>query len=746
MRHITVLVVGLEQTKTVPDHVELCSAEGITDAVNSLHTADGIVSAFDLPDGSVFDLLERTNTANPVVVVGGDVPSNRIIAAGAADHFSPPVESPRTAIRCAISLARARRPDSTKSGADSPLAGSSAPSPSQNPRIGPKTSDSSASTDGGRDSGRELGESLGVEQRREKLRMADNGGSGPDPNSTNATIPAEQNHGSPGLEPAVPARPPEPNLKQCGIEEAPIGITISDPELPDNPLVYVNETFEQMTGYSSEEVIGRNCRFLQGEATDPGEIQRLRKAINTRNPVTVEMVNYRQNGDQFWNRIDIAPVETDQGELYFVGYQTDVTEQKEAELAAQQRAEALCEKRQSLEHLLTRVQGLVSSVTRVVTESTSRDELEQQVCERFAAAEGYTGGWFGRREMTSNQLVARTQVACGGCEGLAVPLESDADGQDPTRRAIESGQVSIATVAELPDDSPHQRAGPSDGAVAAIPLQYGETRHGVLTVYTSDADRLDTRERTVLESLGGVTTTGINQLQSRRLLTTDEFRRLVFESSDSNLFFITLSEKLDTTLEYKGTVHGDDDGLRLAFLINDASPDAVREAVTSVNVSTANVATTFDEGCLFEFEVPTNESFLSSVIANGGSISAVSATGGVAELTVKIPVGSNVQPIVSRVLDQYPQTELISQRTEERTQATSQEFVSSVKEELTDRQLTVLRRAHISGFYEWPRNTSGKDIAESMGIDRSTFHQHLRAAEGKIVDRVLDDVDNLPIE
>ena len=732
MRQITILVAGFEQPCAAPDQVALRTVDGVASTLEALHDADGIVSAFRLSDGTALDLLDRTSTDQPVVVVGGDVSSDRLLAAGAADHFAPPIERPQTAIQCLATRARTGHADPDL--ADSALSDLIRSSPSRAPKRSSGVLDRRLATDGGRDSESGGGDPLEF-GGQQNLRLAR------DSRDAGTRIPVERTHGHPDTEPSVPVDLSDVDLDRRAMDKAPIAIAIIDPTSPDNPLVYVNTAFERMTGYSSKEVIGQNYQFLRGENTDSDKIARMQTAIDTQDPATVELRSYRADGDSFWNRIDLEPVETADGESYFVSYQTEITADRAENGAANQQPESR-RRDESPDSLSDRLQRLIGGVTRAATEPSSREELEQQVCERFAAADGYFGGWFGRREMTSDQVVARTQVACGGAENIAVPLHES--GHDPTRQALETGQVTVAAVTDLPSDSPHRRVAPSKGSVAAIPLQFGETRHGVLTVYTSAAHTLDERDRTILESLGRVTTAGINQLQSQRLLTANEFRRLVFKSSDRDLFFIELSEELDSTLEFKGTVSGADDGLRLAFLIEDAAPEAVRQATEGTSVTDATVATSFDSGCLFEFVMAEDESFLSTVIANGGSISAVSATGGVAELTVEVPVGSDVQPVVSRIQDRYPQTKLVSQRTEARSKSTNQEFVAAVEEALTDRQFTVLRKAHISGFYEWPRDTSGKDIAESMGIDRSTFHQHLRAAERKIVDRVLDDADDLP--
>jgi phosphoserine phosphatase RsbU/P len=110
------------------------------------------------------------------------------------------------------------------------------------------------------------------------------------------------------------------------------GVTIADARLPDNPIIYANAGFERLTGYSIEEVLGRNCRFLQGPDTDRDTLERLRSAVRQKQACTVQLLNYRKDGTSFWNRLSITPVRDASGNVtHFIGVQSDVTEQKLAE-------------------------------------------------------------------------------------------------------------------------------------------------------------------------------------------------------------------------------------------------------------------------------------------------------------------------------------------------------------------------------------------------------------------------------
>ncbi|MFJ2044562.1 MULTISPECIES: HAMP domain-containing sensor histidine kinase [Paenibacillus] len=109
-------------------------------------------------------------------------------------------------------------------------------------------------------------------------------------------------------------------------------VTVVDATLPDFPLMYVNEYFSELTGYSAEESIGQNCRFLQGPDTDPETVQKIREALKKRQSIKTEILNYTKHGQKFWNELNIDPIFDDSGEcLFFVGIQYDISERKYAE-------------------------------------------------------------------------------------------------------------------------------------------------------------------------------------------------------------------------------------------------------------------------------------------------------------------------------------------------------------------------------------------------------------------------------
>ena len=127
-------------------------------------------------------------------------------------------------------------------------------------------------------------------------------------------------------------------LLRAAVEASPVNLTISDARDPDLPLLFVNDAFCQTTGYPREAVIGRNCRFLQGADTDAAAVGRLRAEIRAGRSINVELLNYRADGEPFWNYLNVAPVHDADGVVTaYVGVQHDTTEERRAAETERQR-------------------------------------------------------------------------------------------------------------------------------------------------------------------------------------------------------------------------------------------------------------------------------------------------------------------------------------------------------------------------------------------------------------------------
>jgi PAS domain S-box-containing protein len=522
----------------------------------------------------------------------------------------------------------------------------------------------------------------------------------------------------------------ELRLKQRAIDEAPVGITITDPDRPDNPMIYINDAFEKLTGYSKTNSVGRNCRFLQGEGSDPNAVAEMREAVADGDPVSVELRNYRKGGEPFWNKVDIAPVHGPDGDVSnFVGFQTDITDRKEAEMEARWR-------RAELEHLLVRINGLLQDVTRKLVQAGSRREIERAVCERIAADGTYEFCWVGVPDYSTETVVAAARAGEWDPSDEALETAVVDDAGSPTAAAYETGETQVVRdeepLEEMATSTPWL---PEQGlrGVAAIPLAYGETSYGALTLYTTDDEALNEHEMVVLEALGRAAGTAINALERGRILASDSVTELVLETADTDLFFVELSERTGRSLTFEGSVYRND-GSVLMFFTTDGEADDVQSVADDYpDIESATPIHEYETATLWEFGL-TDDSITATLAERGVKLRSIAVDDGAAEISIEMPDESEVRAIVELVRERYPETRIAAHRERERPPKTRRGFIADLEERLTERQLTALRKAHVSGYYSWDRSVTGEELANSMGIDRSTYHQHLRAAERKLTE------------
>jgi PAS domain S-box-containing protein len=149
-------------------------------------------------------------------------------------------------------------------------------------------------------------------------------------------------------------------LARIAVQRTRMPMLVTDPGQPDNPIILANQAFLDLTGYEANEVIGRNCRFLQGPGTDPKHVERIRAAVAAQIEITIEIRNYRKDGSSFWNELLISPIHDDQGKLlYYFASQKDISKRRQARELEAEEFRLLREVDHRAKNALALVQGIV---------------------------------------------------------------------------------------------------------------------------------------------------------------------------------------------------------------------------------------------------------------------------------------------------------------------------------------------------------------------------------------------------
>ncbi len=186
----------------------------------------------------------------------------------------------------------------------------------------------------------------------------------------------------------------ELQMKNKAIDEASTAIVICDMLNGDQPIVYANEAFLDLTGYPLEEVLGKNCHFLQGAKTSPTKIEAMRTAISKRETLDITVINYKKNGTPFSNNLTLSPIINDSGVLtHYIGFQHDVTEQqrtasylKQAKERAEQSAKMKSEFLASMSHeIRTPMNGVIGTLSLMLKEELGQQQREYAVIAKDSA-------------------------------------------------------------------------------------------------------------------------------------------------------------------------------------------------------------------------------------------------------------------------------------------------------------------------------------------------------------------------
>lgn len=161
-----------------------------------------------------------------------------------------------------------------------------------------------------------------------------------------------------------------------------MAVCLTDPHDPEQPIVFANRAFRQLTGYSNEEIIGRNCRFLQGPDNDQRKVQEIRDALATEEVAVVELLNYRKDGSTFWNALHLGPIYDAEGTLlYYFGSQWDVTDVHTAR-AQETQAKAMA---REISHRMKNMFSVIGGIVSITGRKMGANEIAARINDRIQA-------------------------------------------------------------------------------------------------------------------------------------------------------------------------------------------------------------------------------------------------------------------------------------------------------------------------------------------------------------------------
>ncbi len=509
----------------------------------------------------------------------------------------------------------------------------------------------------------------------------------------------------------------------------------------DATIQYVNPAFEDMTGYSAEEAIGKTPSILNSGEHDKAFFADLWGTILDGEVWTGEVINERKSGQRYTINQTIAPIVDDAGEITrFVAVNDEITEQK-------RRERTLRRQRNSLE----RVQQIIESlrpINRELVRAGTREEIDRVVCEQLAASDAYLFAWVGGYNRATGEIESRDRAGVEAAFVRAIDLSVGGDdlGRGPFDRAVRDREVSV--VQEVPTE-------PGSGArrdraieygfqsVAAVPVTYGETVLGVIGVYSARPNAFDKHERGLLRELGERIGHAINAAENKQLLHTDTVVEVEFEVGADDSAFARVAMDLVCRLSVTNVTPTADMEYLCYVQVDGAPPAAVVEALDGQSgVSRARVVQARGETGVVEVTAGTGP--MSGLLEQGATIRSYEADDDGATLLAEVAPQSDVGALITDLEAAYEGTVFVAKRTLTQEAATVTMTKNAVGDTLTDRQREVLALAYHAGFFESPRHSTGEELADALGVSAPTFYQHVRTAVHKILGLLVDTEDLRP--
>jgi len=503
----------------------------------------------------------------------------------------------------------------------------------------------------------------------------------------------------------------------------------------DARFVMANEALCEMIGLDREDLMGEHARivFEHDALAERAAEAASRVSSGERDVATMEYNLVTDDGDRI-------PVETRFGPFPFgdgegrCGVVRDVSDRKRREHKLERQRERL--------EALNELDAVALDITEAVVDQTTREEIERVVCESLASSDSYKFAWVAGVDPSTQSVEPHVEVGVDGyLDGVSISVDpEDPTGQGPAGRAVQTREIQVVDdVLEDPAFEPWRDIAREYGyrSSAAVPITHEGSVYGVLGVYADHPDAFGGEVRRVLHQLGEVTGHAIAAVERKRALLGDELVEVefrikdVFESlgvdaeTDGRITFDQTVPLADDEYLVYGSVTGGAEGI----LEDLAAAQSHWGDPSYVDAETGRFEVTLDEPPV-----------LTTVASLGGRVDEAVIEDGDYHMKIHLSPGVDVRQVMDSVRDAYPTAEFVTRRQISRDDDTTDSIREVLGEELTDRQRTALEAAHYAGFFEWPRENSGEEVAASLGVAAPTFHQHVRTAERKVFASLLGGV------
>ncbi|AHG02141.1 hypothetical protein HALLA_19780 (plasmid) [Halostagnicola larsenii XH-48] len=382
------------------------------------------------------------------------------------------------------------------------------------------------------------------------------------------------------------------------------------------------------------------------------------------------------------------------------------------------------------------INEIIKEVIKTVVEAPTRSAIERNVCDRLVESDLYRCAVIAGIGSESSVLY---RVGSGGMDSeLKALLEQNLEYD----RLLETGEIQSFSNGthgnQLPEPLANIGTDHDINSAIVVPIDHDEVVYGVLAVFATRTNAFGSRECDSFRLLGESIGFSINAVKNRQLLFSDSVVELEIRIDDGNAISFDLSEKYDCTcsLKWAGTTTS---GKTYQYVLVDGIDGEIvrEEANQHDSVQECRVVHSGNQQCIIELRLV--ESGVRALSNLGVAIRDITVEDNVGTCLLDVPRDADIREILNALGRIYQNTELVARREVDRSVQTMAEKQDRILDTLTEKQLTTLRLAYYGGYFDWPRGSTGEEIAQAMDVAPPTMHQHLRKALQELLREFLEE-------
>ncbi|ELY49407.1 bacterio-opsin activator domain-containing protein [Natronorubrum sulfidifaciens] len=404
-----------------------------------------------------------------------------------------------------------------------------------------------------------------------------------------------------------------------------------------------------------------------------------------------------------------------------------------------------------LETAADRCQHLHES-ERTLLACDSRDTLEQRLCDALVSlpfdelSGSIEQAWVGDSTTGSERITPSAWAGRNGdfVESISVPIRGVDEPPHPAAQAAETLQpASIDDLdAEGIDQAWRRRTLEAEfRSVLSVPLVVDNFCYGTLTVYADQPSLFDANVRQLCVHLAAVASATIASIERKRALLADRITELEVVIRDESAALSALAQQFQRRLDVQTVVPRSSGGSTVFCTVPDVSEDEIHAAIESVSgIESGRLVGERADESLLEL-VLADSSVAETLATHGGVLRSVTPVDDRTRLVIALSSTVDVRSFVRMLERTHPGAELLARRQRDRSERPVRAFDAELRSRLSERQLKTLETAYYGGFFEWPRESTGETIADSLGVSQPTFSRHLRLAQQKLFELLFDERD-----